>query len=82
MARKRVRLLAVAAACAAVGLAGPYFKMLRDRRARIEKFEEQLPDAIDSMKRALRAGSAPNASPSSPTGARPSRSVTARSRTS
>ena len=26
------------------------------RRARLEKFEEQLPDAVDVMKRALRAG--------------------------
>lgn len=41
------------------GLAGfllPFFKIYSDRKARIEKFEEQLPDAIDSMKRALRAG--------------------------
>ena len=40
----------------AVGLVGPYMKLLRERRQRIEKFEEQLPDAIDAMKRALRAG--------------------------
>ncbi len=46
----------VALACAAAGLAGPYFKVMRDRKQRIEKFEEQLPDAIDAMKRALRAG--------------------------
>ena len=46
----------IALACAGVGLAAPYAKMLRDRKQRIQKFEEQLPDAIDSMKRALRAG--------------------------
>jgi len=50
------RSLLFAIGCGAVGVAAPYFKMLRDRRMRIEKFEEQLPDAIDSMKRALRAG--------------------------
>lgn len=43
-------------ACAVAGLVAPYFKVMRDRRQRIEKFEEQLPDAIDAMKRALRAG--------------------------
>lgn len=43
-------------ACAGVGLALPFIKILNDRKKRIEKFEEQLPDAIDSMKRALRAG--------------------------
>ncbi|MDH5254938.1 MAG: type II secretion system F family protein [Gammaproteobacteria bacterium] len=46
----------VALGCAIAGLAIPYVKILGDRRKRIEKFEEQLPDAIDSMKRALRAG--------------------------
>jgi tight adherence protein B len=46
----------VALACAAAGLAFPFVKLLKDRRQRIEKFEEQLPDAIDAMKRALRAG--------------------------
>lgn len=43
----------------AAGLAGfllPFFKIYSDRKARIDTFEEQLPDAIDSMKRALRAG--------------------------
>jgi tight adherence protein B len=38
------------------GLVIPCVVILGDRRKRIEKFEEQLPDAIDSMKRALRAG--------------------------
>ena len=42
--------------CAVAGLVGPVVKMLRDRKARIDKFEAQLPDAIDAMKRALRAG--------------------------
>jgi tight adherence protein B len=34
----------------------PYMKIKRDRAARLGKFEEQLPDAIDIMKRALKAG--------------------------
>src|SRR5210317_755597 len=34
----------------------PFLKIRRDRNARMAKFEEQLPDAIDVMKRALRAG--------------------------
>ncbi len=43
-------------ALALMGAAIPFIKIFRDRKQRIEKFEEQLPDAIDSMKRALRAG--------------------------
>lgn len=46
----------VALGLAVVGLAAPGAKILHERRKRIEKFEEQLPDAIDSIKRALRAG--------------------------
>jgi len=46
----------VALGLAVVGLAAPGVKILQERRKRIEKFEEQLPDAIDSIKRALRAG--------------------------
>jgi len=42
--------------CFAVGVALPFMKLFRDRKQRMEAFEEQLPDAIDSMKRALRAG--------------------------
>lgn len=38
------------------GAAAPFIYVFRKRRARLEKFEEQLPDAIDVMKRALRAG--------------------------
>lgn len=34
----------------------PIVKLLRDRTQRIMRFEEQLPDAIDMVKRALRAG--------------------------
>lgn len=34
----------------------PYMKISRDRAKRIQQFEEQLPDAIDMVKRALRAG--------------------------
>jgi tight adherence protein B len=38
------------------GAAAPFVFIFRARRARLEKFEEQLPDAVDVMKRALRAG--------------------------
>ena len=34
----------------------PFWKLIRDRNKRIQKIEEQLPDAIDMIKRALRAG--------------------------
>jgi len=34
----------------------PFLKIGMDRTKRMAKFEEQLPDAIDTMKRALRAG--------------------------
>ena len=40
----------------AMGSSLPFFKIFRDRTNRIQKFEEQLPDAIDMVKRALRAG--------------------------
>jgi len=39
-----------------IGTALPFFKIFRDRTNRIQAFEEQLPDAIDMVKRALRAG--------------------------
>ena len=43
--------------CAAVaGFAVPYLRLSIQRRARLEKLEEQMPDAIDVIKRALRAG--------------------------
>lgn len=34
----------------------PYIKILMDRGARFAKFEEQMPDALDLIKRALKAG--------------------------
>ena len=49
-------LLWAAALAAALGASLPIFKILNDRTKRIAKFEEQLPDAIDMMQRALRAG--------------------------
>ncbi len=39
-----------------LALAGPFFKLLADRTRRLNRFEEQLPDAIDVMRRALQAG--------------------------
>jgi tight adherence protein B len=47
-------LAALAAAPLAAGL--PFVKLLIDRDRRMGKLEEQLPDAIDVLKRALRAG--------------------------
>jgi tight adherence protein B len=43
----------------ALGLAGgfaPFFKVMLERKQRFDRLEEQMPDAIDVMKRALRAG--------------------------
>jgi tight adherence protein B len=45
-----------AAAGFAIGGALPFLKIARDRAQRFAKFEEQLPDAIDVMRRALMAG--------------------------
>jgi tight adherence protein B len=50
----RMPLLA-AFACVVAG-ALPYMKISRDRSKRFARFEEQLPDAIDVMRRALMAG--------------------------
>ena len=47
-------LIALLAAAVAAGI--PFFKVARDRTQRIQKIEEQLPEAVDMMKRALRAG--------------------------
>lgn len=48
-----------AAPLAAIGGAGlPYLFLLQRRSARIRKFEEQFPEALDLMSRALRAGHA------------------------
>jgi tight adherence protein B len=44
--------LGAAALCFTV----PYFRLSIQRRRRMEKIEEQIPDAIDIIKRALRAG--------------------------
>jgi len=41
---------------AVIAGAMPFAVIYRDRAKRLEKFEEQLPDAVDIMKRALRAG--------------------------
>jgi tight adherence protein B len=46
----------VALAAFAAGAAAPFIFIFRERRKRLERFEEQLPDAVDVMKRALRAG--------------------------
>jgi tight adherence protein B len=43
-------------AAAALGFAAPYLQLSMSRRRRLEKIEEQLPDAVDVIKRALRAG--------------------------
>ena len=49
--------LPLVAALAAIGVFMlPILKIKRDRAQRMAKFEEQLPDAIDIMKRALKAG--------------------------
>lgn len=50
------RLLELTVLAAVLGALLPYMKISRDRRARFAKFEEQLPDAIDVMQRALKAG--------------------------
>jgi tight adherence protein B len=50
------RMPAAAAVALVVGLALPYLKIARDRAQRFARLEEQLPDAIDIMRRALMAG--------------------------
>jgi tight adherence protein B len=45
-----------AGATMALGLAAPWLLLLRTRRARLAKLEEQLPEAADFLGRALRAG--------------------------
>jgi tight adherence protein B len=56
----RMQLVALAAAPIAAVL--PFLKISRDRSARLGRIEEQLPDAIDVMRRALQAGHPFNAS--------------------
>lgn len=46
----------VALAAASVALVLPLFTALRQRAKRFARFEEQMPDAIDMMQRALKAG--------------------------
>jgi tight adherence protein B len=46
----------LAAAVGLLALAVPILKVARDRRKRLEKFEEQLPEALDIITRALKAG--------------------------
>jgi tight adherence protein B len=41
---------------AAAGFLAPYLFILRKRRRRLQKIEDQFPDALDSLSRALRAG--------------------------
>src|SRR5215831_7850104 len=50
----RVSLWALVAALVSLSL--PCVKILRDRARRMAKFEEQMPEALDVIKRALRAG--------------------------
>ena len=46
----------VAVAAALIAGAIPFAVIYRERQTRLARFEEQLPDAVDIMKRALRAG--------------------------
>lgn len=50
------RMAAVSLGAAVAGFAIPFMKLMHDRKTRFEKLDEQLPDAVDVMKRALRAG--------------------------
>jgi tight adherence protein B len=50
------RLWPAALAAALCGFVAPYLKVSVDRAWRFAKFEEQMPEAIDVMKRALKAG--------------------------
>ncbi|MFC4313502.1 type II secretion system F family protein [Steroidobacter flavus] len=50
------RLWPVALATCFIGLVAPFFIVLRQRMQRMARFEEQMPDAIDMIQRALKAG--------------------------
>lgn len=50
------RSLLLTAICAVVAFLLPFLKIMQTRSARIAKFEEQMPEAIDVMKRSLKAG--------------------------
>src|SRR5512145_2975706 len=52
-----VRTAPPAMACLTAALL-PFFSIIRKRRRRLQRIEEQLPDALDLMSRALRAGHA------------------------
>ncbi len=42
--------------CAICGAAAPYFYVIRKQKARFRQFEEEFPEAIDLLTRAIRAG--------------------------
>ncbi len=46
----------VALAAAVLGFVMPYFIVMRERAKRLARLEEQMPDAIDMIQRALKAG--------------------------
>ncbi len=46
----------LAAVAALIGFAVPFLKISRDRSSRFARLEEQLPEAIDTIQRALKAG--------------------------
>lgn len=50
------RAIDLAAVAACVGFAIPFMKINRDRTKRFARLEEQLPEAIDTIQRALKAG--------------------------
>ena len=50
------RMWQVAALMCAMGFAMPYFLAIRKRNRRMAKFDEQFPEALDVIKRALKAG--------------------------
>jgi len=50
------RMVEITLAAAAIGLVVPFLKISRDRAQRFAKLEEQLPEAIDTIQRALKAG--------------------------
>lgn len=50
------RMPAAALGGALLGLVAPFLKVSQDRKKRFDKIEEQMADAIDMLKRALRAG--------------------------
>ena len=49
-------LIPVAALAATCGVAFPYFVVVRDRDRRVGRFEEEFPESIDLLTRAIRAG--------------------------